>query len=456
MPLPYEDLLVEINQTPKEQGLYSEMTARFKTWINNQTRLNATNMNELVSFIRSYSEEVGNKIELSLSTTLSNFVELNAGWKVTPDELSFDAAGNVNGRTVKNGELFNDYANNTAEGLFSSAEGTHTAANGANSHAQNNSTTANGDNSTSIGSNTIADGENSLSGGLNSNAKGKNSIAFGSSVIVDVNAENGVALGSNTSVSGINGVAIGDNVNISGANSFGAGQGLILGYDGQIVFGKYNDNQSSSIVEVGGGTSDNAKKNVFVVRNDGYIFAGVDNIVDNSPDNTLVPKGYVDQEIERLDKNVWLGCIDVTTEQYHDEEQFVALLNSATKEFTKDTNPPDGRNPKNGDQLTVKITNPTVDDPEYPEIWMFRDPDPKPPEEDPNPDGKWLFFSSLQQLVDATKTVKGLVQIGDNINVSDGLISVPNATKELSGVVKLSDSIITDDNGALTLVWGTW
>lgn len=449
--LPYQNLLIEINQTPTDQGLYSQMTSRFKTWINNQTRLNATNMNELVAFIRAYSEEVGNNIEQAISLTLTNLVELNAGWKVNPDTIAQDGS-----RTVHNGELFNDYANNTADGLFSSAEGTHTAANGANSHAQNNSTTANGDNSTSMGSNTVADGENSLSGGLNSAAKGKNSIAFGSGATVDTNAENGVALGSNTFVSGINGVAIGDSVNISGANSFGAGQGLISDYDGQVVLGKYNDNQSSSIVEVGGGTSDNAKKNIFVVRNDGYIFAGVDTIVDNSPDNTLAPKGYVDQEIERLDKNVWLGYIDVTTEQYHDEEQFVELLNSATKEFTKDTNPPDGRNPRNGDQITVKITNPTVDDPEYPEIWMFRDPDPKPPEEDLSPDGKWLFFSSLQQLVDATKTVKGLVQIGDNINVSDGLISVPNATNEISGVVKLSDSIITDDSGALTLVWVTW
>lgn len=398
MPLPYKDLLVEINQTPKDQGLYSEMTARFKTWINNQTRLNATNMNELVSFIRSYSEEVGNKIELSLSTTLSNFVELNAGWKVTPDELSFDAAGNVNGRTVKNGELFNDYQNNKAEGLYSHAEGTKTSASGVASHAQ--------------GTSTQASGDNSFAGGLNTKVKGDTSTALG--------------------------------------------ENLVAEYSNQHVFGKYNQNKETNVLEVGYGISEDATKNILEVRKDGYIFAGVDNIADTSADNTLAPKGYVDQEIERLDKNVWLGYIDVTTEQYHDEEQFVVLLNSATKEFTKDTNPPDGRNPKNGDQLTVKITNPTVDDPEYPEIWMFRDPDPKPPEEDPNPDGKWLFFSSLQQLVDATKTVKGLVQIGDNINVSDGLISVPNATKELSGVVKLSDSIITDDNGALTLVWGTW
>ena len=388
MPLPYEELLVEINQTPKDQGLYSEMTARFKTWINNQTRLNATNMNELVSFIRSYSEEVGNKIELSLSTTLSNFVELNAGWKVTPDELSFDAAGNVNGRTVKNGELFNDYQNNKAEGLYSHAEGTKTSASGVASHAQGTSTQANGD--------------NSFAGGLNTKAEGDNSTALG--------------------------------------------QNLVAEYSNQHVFGKYNQNKETNVLEVGYGTSASATKNIFEVRNDGYIFAGVDNIADTSTDNTLAPKGYVDQEIERLDKNVWLGYIDVTTEEYHNEEEFVNILNNAVKEFTQDTNPETGgRDPKNGDQITVKITNPTEEDPEYPEIWMFRDPDPKPPEEDPSSDGKWLFFSSLQQLVDASKTTKGLVKIGDNIDVSDGLISVPVGTTSVLGVLKTGTNITNVD-----------
>lgn len=533
MPLPYEDLLVEINQTPKDQGLYSEMTARFKTWINNQTRLNATNMNELVSFIRSYSEEVGNKIELSLSTTLSNFVELNAGWKVTPDELSFDAAGNVNGRTVKNGELFNDYQNNKAEGLYSHAEGTKTSASGVASHAQGTSTQASGDNSfagglntkaegdnstalgtgstvtaegvngTALGTSTVVEGVNGFAGGEGSQANGDSSFSFGHGNVVDsesgasfgngntVTGGNGFATGNNNTSSGINSfssgnnnkaqgnnssvfgdnstvsgqgsvsfgtentvsgeysLASGSNVQLSGNYSSAFGQNLVAEYSNQHIFGKYNQNKETNVLEVGYGTSASATKNIFEVRNDGYIFAGVDNIADTSADNTLAPKGYVDQEIERLDKNVWLGYIDVTTEEYHNEEEFVNILNNAVKEFTKDTNPETGgRDPKNGDQITVKITNPTDEDPEYPEIWMFRDPDPKPPAEDPNPDGKWLFFSSLQQLVDASKTVKGLVQIGDNIDVSDGLISVPVGTTSVLGVLKTGTNI-TNVNGLI-------
>lgn len=558
MPLPYEDLLVEINQTPKDQGLYSEMTARFKTWINNQTRLNATNMNELVSFIRSYSEEVGSKIELSLSTILNNFVELNAGWKVTPDELSFDAAGNVNGRTVKNGELFNDYQNNKAEGLYSHAEGTKTSASGVASHAQGTSTQANGDNSfagglntkaegdnstalgtgstvtaegtngTAIGTNTVVEGVNGFAGGEGSQANGNSSFSFGHGNVVDsengvsfgngntVTGENGFAIGNGNTCSGIDSfssgnnnkaqgnntavfgdnstvsgqgsvsfgtentvsgdyslasgtnvaitennsigvgtevqvagassVAVGSNVQLSGNYSSAIGQNLVAEYSNQHVFGKYNQNKETNVLEVGYGISASATKNIFEVRNDGYIFAGVDNIADTSADNTLAPKGYVDQEIERLDKNVWLGYIDVTTEEYHNEEEFVNILNNAVKQFTQDTNPETGgRDPKNGDQITVKITNPTEEDPEYPEIWMFRDPDPKSPEEDPSSDGKWLFFSSLQQLVDASKTTKGLVKIGDNIDVSDGLISVPVGTTSVLGVLKTGTNITNVD-----------
>ena len=44
------------------------------------------------------------------------------------------------------------------------------------------------------------------------------------------------------------------------------------------------------------------------------------------------------------------------------------------------------------------------------------------------------------QIADATTTSKGIVQIGDNINVSNGVISVPNAGANTSGVVKVDSS----------------
>ena len=44
------------------------------------------------------------------------------------------------------------------------------------------------------------------------------------------------------------------------------------------------------------------------------------------------------------------------------------------------------------------------------------------------------------QIADATTSSKGIVQIGDNINVSSGEISVPNASANTSGVVKVDSS----------------
>lgn len=398
--LPYQELLEKIANTPEDIKLYDQVTSKFKTWINNQTRLNATNMNSLVAFIRSYSQEVGSLVEGQVSETLDYFVQSNAGWKVSP---SLPSSENVEG-----GEIFNNYVRNSAPGKFSHAEGDGTEASGDNSHAE--------------GSETIASG-------LNSHAQGKS-----------------------TEVSGNNSFGGGTNTSVSGDNTFGFGEGIASGYSNQFIVGRYNNNSDNTVFEVGYGTSDADRKNIFSVEKDGTVLSGTNTLSSANTANTLTPKGYVDAEIERLDKNVWLGYIDVTSKVYHNTEAFTKTLNDATKDFTKDTNPPSGRNAKNGDQITVKITDPSSSDPEYPEIWMFRDPDPKDPSSETP--GKWLFFSSLQQLVDASKTAKGLVRIGDNINVnSEGLISVSAATNSVFGVVKLGGNIINDQNNNLSFEW---
>lgn len=398
--LPYQELLEKIANTPESINLYDQITAKFKTWINNQTRLNATNMNSLVAFIRSYSQEVGSLVEGQVSETLDYFVQSNAGWKVSSNPPSSE--------DVVGGEIFNNYVKNKASGKFSHAEGNSTEASGDNSHAE--------------GSNTVASG-------INSHAQG--------------NA---------TKVSGNNSFGGGTNTLVSGGNTFGFGEGIVSDYSNQFVFGKFNSNSDDSIVEVGYGNSDTDRKNIFSIEKSGVVLSGTNSLSANNTANTLTPKGYVDAEIERLDKNVWLGYLDVTSAVYHDANAFIKALNDATKEFTKDTNPPSGRSAKNGDQITVKITDPTPSDPEYPEIWMFRDPDPKDPSTETP--GKWLFFSSLQQIVDASKTAKGLVRIGDNIDVnSDGLISVPIGGSGASGSLGVlkTGSNITNSNGLISV-----
>lgn len=402
--LPYQELLEKIANTPESVNLYDQITAKFKTWINNQTRLNATNMNSLVAFIRSYSQQVGSLVEGQVSETLDYFVQSNAGWKVSSNPPSSE--------DVVGGEIFNNYVKNKASGKFSHAEGNKTEASGDNSHAE--------------GSETIA-------AGVNSHAQGKA-----------------------TEISGNNSFGGGTNTSVAGNNTFAFGEGVTSSYNNQFIVGKFNSNSDDNMVEVGYGNSDTDRKNIFSIEKTGIVLSGTNSLSSNNTANTLTPKGYVDAEIERLDKNVWLGYIDVTSVVYHNTEAFTKALNDAAKEFTKDTNPPSGRSAKNGDQITVKITDPTSSDPDYPEIWMFRDPDPKDPSSETP--GKWLFFSSLQQIVDASKTAKGLVRIGDNINVnSEGLISVPiggSGTSGSLGVLRTGDNI-TNSNGLISVPIGT-
>lgn len=356
--IPYQGLIDEINQTPTDINLYSNITARFKTWINNQTRLNATNMNELTSFIRGYSEQVGNLIDGMTSNTLNNLVELNAGWKSKVDSISEDGT-----RTVNQGELFNDYQNNIAEGQYSHSEGTNTKASGLGAHAQNISTSAEGEGSTAMGTGTKANNKN------------------------------------------------------------------------QVVLGQYNKGtDEDTVLEIGWGTSgdDADRKNIFVVNNKGKVVGGVSTLDRKSDsDATLTPKGYVDSRIERIDKNVWLGHLEVTKAQYDDREQLSTALDNAVLEFTKDSNPPYGRPRVNGDQVTVEISDLPSGTPSTPEIWMFVDPDPKGNvvADDPTP-GSWQFFSSLQPLIEATNSEYGLVKQGSNI--------------------------VLDNSGKLMMIWGNW
>lgn len=51
---------------------------------------------------------------------------------------------------------------------------------------------------------------------------------------------------------------------------------------------------------------------------------------------------------------------------------------------------------------------------------------------------------------DATKSSKGIVRIGDNINVSNGIISVSNANSSTKGVMRLYNTIGTNTDGTMT------
>lgn len=113
-----------------------------------------------------------------------------------------------------------------ALGLGSHAEGRQTVASGKYAHSEGNKTTASGDFSHTEGSNNVASGVASHAGGARANAVGDYSFAHGR--YVDAN------------------------------------------HEAQAVFGKYNKNKESNLLEVGNGTSDN-RSNAFEVDKNGNL-----------------------------------------------------------------------------------------------------------------------------------------------------------------------------------------
>lgn len=98
-------------------------------------------------------------------------------WNFTPIFIGVSKGG---------GEVFNDYANNTAAGNNSHAEGAKTKASGDNSHAEGNGGTATGTNShvegletNTEGANSHAEGQLTTASGVNSHAEGQETEAVG-------------------------------------------------------------------------------------------------------------------------------------------------------------------------------------------------------------------------------------------------------------------------------------
>ena len=91
-------------------------------WINNQTRLNESNMNNLRNRLISYSDGTLKNTYTNLIQHLNTIINRTAGWN------SF--APTDGGFTNPIGAVFNDFANNKAEGQFSAAFGRCTIANG--------------------------------------------------------------------------------------------------------------------------------------------------------------------------------------------------------------------------------------------------------------------------------------------------------------------------------------
>ena len=142
-----------------------------------------------------------------------------------------------------------------ADGESSHAEGSGTSAIGDASHAEGNYTCANNNYAHAEGNYTTAEGLWSHAEGRSTYAKGDNSHAEGYKA---------TAYGSMSHAEGQETYAI-------GGLTHAEGRGTYAGYTCQHVGGKYNNNKSTTLFEIGNGTADNARSNAFEIYSDGKI-----------------------------------------------------------------------------------------------------------------------------------------------------------------------------------------
>ena len=96
--------------------------------------------------------------------------------------------------------------------------------------------------------------------------------------------------GLQNTAAGAGAFASGQNTAASGSNSFTAGLGTIAAYANQLALGKYNENKSTNIFEIGSGTSNNSRSNCLEVtaggslKTTGSITDGTNNVLSNKVD----------------------------------------------------------------------------------------------------------------------------------------------------------------------------
>ena len=238
-------------------------------------------------------------------------------WNFTPIFIGVSKGG---------GEVFNDYANNTAPGVNSHAEGQETEAVGVNSHAEGFQTHANKDNSHAEGRITVADGvashaegsetqapgdyshaegqktvasgsnshtegyktkaternshaegNSTVASGFNSHAEGNQSGAFGLNSHAEGLLNN--ARGINSHAEGIRTEAVGNNSHAEGqdttagaANAHAEGQGTVTEEVGGHVAGMYNAVVANGMFNFGIGSSDDKRKSAMIITNEGKVY----------------------------------------------------------------------------------------------------------------------------------------------------------------------------------------
>lgn len=203
-------------------------------------------------------------------------------WNFTPIFIGVSKGG---------GEVFNDYANNTANGqnshaegqlnnasgVNSHAEGQETRSVGVNSHAEGYQTHANKNNSHAEGRITVANGDASHAEGDETQAAGKWSHAEGYMSLAEgiashaegrhttASGDNSHAEGTSTRASYINAHAEGQETMAGAANAHAEGQGTVTAEVGGHVAGTYNAVVANGLFNFGIGSSNDKRKSAMII-----------------------------------------------------------------------------------------------------------------------------------------------------------------------------------------------
>ena len=174
------------------------------------------------------------------------------------------------------GEAFNDNYN-TASGRYSHAEGGWTRATGSYSHSE-------GEDSVASGPSSHAEGQGGQATADCTHAEGYRTVA----------SEDGAhAEGWQTEASGACAHAEGIETEASGNYSHASNIRTIAGYEGQTAIGKYNNNKSGNLFEIGNGGID-GHSNAMEVTEDGTVYAS------DFKSKNLLPNLVVSQTINDL------------------------------------------------------------------------------------------------------------------------------------------------------------
>ena len=162
-----------------------------------------------------------------------------------------------------NGEVFNDYTNNTANGDNSHAEGIKTKSSGNYSHTEGDTTQAKGVASHAEGQHTTASGIGAHAEGADTQALGDCSHAEGQ--YTTASGDYSHAEGTSTRASYINAHAEGQDTAAEAANAHAEGQGTVTAEVGGHVAGKYNAVVANGLFNFGIGSSNDKRKSAMII-----------------------------------------------------------------------------------------------------------------------------------------------------------------------------------------------